>query len=69
MYNLVSRMCEYDPTARATLREAMRHRFFDKLTVMAPTIQNSCDEKGRTRFPASASVGHNLANHILRLQI
>jgi CDC-like kinase len=31
LFDLISRMLEYDPSERITLAEAMRHPFFDKI--------------------------------------
>ena len=64
MYDLVSRMLDYDPTFRITLKEALRHDYFgsyDDKENAAPTaaaaMLNSETEVERAR------------RHILRLQI
>ena len=66
MYDLVSRMLDYDPTFRITLKEALRHDYFgcyadntDKENAAPPLLhsQNGETEVERAR------------RHILRLQI
>ena len=54
MYDLIIRMLDYDPTFRITLKETLRHHFFDKTVVPGSK---------------ASSVSSHLSRHILRLQI
>ena len=54
MYDLIARMLEYDPQNRITLKDALRHPFFDKLAYT---------------HPGSLPVDGDISRHILRLQI
>ena len=54
MYDLIARMLDYDPQSRITLKDVLRHPFFDKLAYTHPS---SIPENG------------DISRHILRLQI
>ena len=54
MYDLIARMLDYDPQSRITLKDALRHPFFDRLAYTHP---GSLPENG------------DISRHILRLQI
>ena len=54
MYDLIARMLDYDPQSRISLKDALRHPFFDKLAYTHP---GSLPENG------------DISRHILRLQI
>ena len=55
MYDLIIRMLDYDPTFRITLKESLRHHYFDKLLVVNPQSKHM--------------MATNMSRHILRLQI
>jgi len=55
MYDLLLRMADYEPQARITLREALKHGYFDKLARASEGVD--AEEDGST------------AAHILRLQV
>ena len=72
MYDLVSRMLDYDPTFRITLKEALRHHYFD--------CYGADDDDGRggrvdkenaapQLHSKSESEVERARRHILRLQI
>ena len=54
MYDLIARMLDYDPQTRITLKDALRHPFFDKLAYT---------------HAESLPVDGEISRHILRLQI
>ncbi len=47
MYDLISRMLDYDPTLRITLKEALRHHYFDgeAATTTAATAASNDNDK------------------------
>eukprot|EP00095_Tigriopus_kingsejongensis_P012728 maker-scaffold43_size480169-snap-gene-2.23 protein:Tk12728 transcript:maker-scaffold43_size480169-snap-gene-2.23-mRNA-1 annotation:"serine threonine-protein kinase doa" len=68
MYDLVIRMLDYDPTFRMTLKEALRHPFFDKLgSLHRQSLHGSLTRSSSYHQPTSSMA--NLSRHILRLQI
>ena len=79
MYDLALRLLEYDPAFRATLRQAMRHSYFDRLaaTLAFGDEDDAGGEEGED-VVSSAAAAENVvdlledgstAAHILRLQI
>ena len=54
MYDLIARMLDYDPQTRISLKDALRHPFFDKLAYT---------------HPSSTPGDGDISRHILRLQI
>lgn len=50
LYELVSRMLEYEPSQRITLEEALEHPFFDKLApeLKLHKLEESSDNKERS---------------------
>ncbi len=40
MYDLILRTLEYEPGRRVSLREAMRHNYFDRLVRVENTLKN-----------------------------
>ena len=67
MYDLVSRMLDYDPTFRITLKEALRHDYFgcyaDDKENAAPSHQLISSHS------AAETEVERARRHILRLQI
>ena len=66
MYDLVSRMLDYDPTFRITLKEALRHHYFD--------CYDADDGGGKENaapllHSKSETEVERARRHILRLQI
>lgn len=64
LYDLVIRMLDYDPTFRMTLKEALRHSFFDKVSKLSKGLTRSLSYQ---QPPTMAN--SSLSRHILRLQI
>ena len=71
MYDLIARMLDYDPTFRITLKEALRHHYFDKLTTTVSSNNKTTNSQalGNTYAHMSQQKMADMARHILRLQI
>ena len=75
MYDLIARMLDYDPTFRITLKEALRHHYFDKLTIASNTLSKTTNSQalgvgsGGGYANLSQQKMADMARHILRLQI
>lgn len=74
MYDLIARMLDYDPTFRITLKEALRHHYFDKLTIstIGGSVTTNSQAQGAgyaQQMMSSQQKMADMARHILRLQI
>lgn len=66
MYDLVTRMLDYDPTFRITLKEALRHHYFESQADHEADNKENID----VATAVAAAVDEDVARrHILRLQI
>ncbi|XP_061704517.1 probable myosin light chain kinase DDB_G0279831 isoform X1 [Cydia pomonella] len=61
LFDLITRMLEYEPSQRITLREALKHPFFSKL----PTHQKLGNDRSRGSGAGAASAGSRERSHSL----
>ena len=70
MYDLVYRTLDYDPQLRITLREALRHYYFDRLNSNSNNkLRSAVSEQHLASFGNGKGTPEQLSRHVLRLQI